>query len=72
VYAECVSKGQDKSRLQFTFDLQYPDGHIRKAVYEFALSAVETEQPGGFGHYGADDDVSSQHSKYRVKISDEK
>lgn len=72
VYAECVAKGQDKSRLEFTFDLQYPDGHIRKAVYEFALSAVETEQPGGFGQYGADDAGSSQHSKYRVKISDEK
>lgn len=70
VYAECVAKGQEKSRLEFTFDLQYPDGCIRKVIYEFCLSAVENEQTGGFGQYGADE--NGGHTKYRVRIQDEK
>ena len=32
VYAECVAKGQEMARLEFTFDLQYEDGRIRKVV----------------------------------------
>lgn len=72
IYAECVAKGQEKSRLEFTFDLQYPDGRIRKAVYEFCISAVENEQSGGFGQYGTEESGNAPHSKYRVKISNEK
>ena len=39
VYAECVQQGQPSARLAFTFELQYPDGDVRKFVYAFSLRA---------------------------------
>ena len=30
IYSECIEKGKEKAHLEFTFDLQYPDGRIRK------------------------------------------
>ena len=71
VYAECVAKGQEMARLEFTFDLQYEDGRIRKVVYEFLMSAVENETNNGFRQYGGEDQNSGQPS-YRVRISGEK
>ena len=49
VYASCVQKGAPAARLSFTFDLQYPDGDVRKLVYAFSLrgepvAAEEREQ----------------------------
>lgn len=72
VYAECVAKGQDSSRLEFTFDLQYADGRIRTVVYEFRLAAEEIEISGGFGQYGAEEAAGMPQNKYKVRISGEK
>lgn len=40
-YIECISKRGDHSRLSFVFDLQYPDGKIRKVMYSFSIAAIE-------------------------------
>ena len=44
IYAECISQNADHARMEFTFDLQYPDGCIRKAVYSCSLKAVQNEE----------------------------
>ena len=72
VYGECVAKGSDFARLEFTFDLQYPDGRVRKAVYEFKLSCVEQEKRDEFAQYGEQDSDSFAQVKYRAKITGEK
>ena len=56
VYAECVARNADYSRLTFTFDLQYPDGRIRKVEYSFCLSAEENKQDSSVKYEPADDD----------------
>lgn len=40
VYADCVALGKECARLEYTFDLQYPDGVIREATYSFCIGAV--------------------------------
>lgn len=39
LFSECISKTADFARLSFLFELQYEDGRIRKALYEFSLAA---------------------------------
>lgn len=45
-YTECIAKNADSASMEFTFDLQYPDGEIRKAVYfcQLGTAAVEKEE----------------------------
>ena len=53
-YTECISKDASFARLSFTFDLQYPDGRIRKVVYSFSISSIEKsieEQSAEIGNY---------------------
>lgn len=44
VYSECISKNADYAHMEFTFDLQYPDGMIRKVVYGCSLKSVKAEK----------------------------
>lgn len=37
VYASCVQEGAQSARLAFTFELQYPDGDVRRLLYAFSL-----------------------------------
>ncbi len=39
-YADCVSVGSDFSRLQFSFQLQYPCGETREVEYSFCIEKV--------------------------------
>lgn len=39
-YADCISVSANESKLEFTFDLQYPCGEIREVTYSFFLKRV--------------------------------
>lgn len=41
VYADCIAIDKDHAELEFVFDLQYKDGHIREATYAFSLRCQE-------------------------------
>ncbi len=56
VYAECIARNADYSRLTFTFDLQYPDGRIRKVEYSFCISAEQVKQNETVKYESTDDD----------------
>ncbi len=73
MYAGCIAKGKEFSRLEFTFDLQYKNGDIRKAVYEFCLGAHEKEKSNAAEHYEkSSEDTESTRSPYEVRIFNEK
>ena len=40
LFSECVAKNADHAKLTFLFELQYEDGRVRKAMYEFCMKAV--------------------------------
>ena len=40
LFAECVNKNAEFAKLTFLFELQYEDGRVRKAMYEFCIKAV--------------------------------
>ena len=40
LFSECVAKNAEYANLAFLFELQYEDGRIRKAMYEFCMKAV--------------------------------
>ena len=41
LFSECVNKNAESAKLSFQFELQYEDGRIRKAMYEFCKKAEE-------------------------------
>ena len=71
IYSECIEKGKEKAHLEFTFDLQYPDGRIRKVVYGFDIASVEKDQEEKSNMY-AEDAYNSKDSKTYVKLFNEK
>ena len=68
IYAECVARNADFSRLTFTFDLQYPDGKMRKVEYSFCLSAEEIESETPIDYDPTDDD---DEDSYKVHVFNE-
>ncbi|MBO5993629.1 MAG: AAA family ATPase [Acidaminococcaceae bacterium] len=40
LFSECINKKADFAKLTFLFELQYEDGRVRKAMYEFCMKAV--------------------------------
>ena len=40
LFSECINKKADFAKLTFLFELQYEDGRVRKAKYEFCMKAV--------------------------------
>lgn len=69
-YADCISKWADHSRLSFDFDLQYPDGKIRKVVYSFSIRAVDKPESNNSGLL-EDTSVIKNYYKQRVSVYDE-
>ena len=69
VYAECISKTSEFAKLEFVFELQYPDGKIRKAIYEFCICVIENESNDSKSDEKADNDMLK--NKYSVRIFDE-
>lgn len=71
IYSECIEKGTEKAHLEFTFDLQYPDGRIRKVVYAFDISSVEKASDEKNNYY-SDEAYNSTELKTYVKLFNEK
>lgn len=71
IYSECVEKGKKKAHLEFTFDLQYPDGRIRKVVYSFDIAAMKKDQEDKAVIYAEDAHNSIDTGTY-VKLFNEK
>ena len=40
LFSECVAKNAEHAKITFLFELQYEDGRVRKAMYEFCMKAV--------------------------------
>lgn len=72
-YAECVSKNAEYAHLEFSFDLQYPSGEIREAVYSFCMShAALNEDEYQERFKGAPDDFDIPQDVEKVIIFNEK
>lgn len=77
-YSECIAIGSEFSRLEFTFDLQYPDGKQRKVVYSFEMKALidsaeeEVESPGQEPEDGFDSVFKAMLPNGRVVVFNEK
>ena len=71
IYAECISQNADHARMEFTFDLQYPDGCIRKAVYSCSLKAVQNEEGRTYPGQVDMDSFDVYESGFRLKVYDE-
>ena len=41
LFSECINKNAKFAKLTFLFELQYEDGRIRKAMYEFCLDQIK-------------------------------
>lgn len=73
VYADCVAIGKERSKLEFVFDLQYPDGVIREASYSFCMASKElTREEIGEKFKDAPEDFEIPDEDSKVVIFDEK
>lgn len=71
IYSECIEKGKESAHLEFTFDLQYPDGRIRKVVYAFDISSeIKTKEEEA--NYYAGETNSSKSDDFYVRVFNEK
>lgn len=71
LFSECIAKGKEFARLTFLFELQYEDGRVRKAQYEFCLAAEEVTVDSEERMDTAPDYSAAPVSKFRVRIFDE-
>ena len=73
VYAECIAVDKDYAELEFTFDLQYPDGIIREAIYSFCIKSREaTEEEIREKYKDVLDDSDIPKSELKVVVFNEK
>lgn len=73
VYADCVSVGEEFSKLEFVFDLQYENGTVREAAYSFCMSSKAlTKEEITEKYKGAPDDFEIPEEDCKVVIFDEK
>lgn len=72
-YADCIREGAESARLEYTFDFQYPNGDIRKVVYEATILYVEPDaSQNEFEANYSDDSVRKRREpKYLVKVDKE-
>lgn len=73
-YAECISKECKFSQLEFMFDLQYPNGDIRKVVYEFCMTAEKLEKDELEEDSNSIEDIEELgllNEQYKVKVFNE-
>lgn len=71
LFSECIAKGKEFARLTFLFELQYEDGRVRKAQYEFCLAAEKVTVDSEDRMDTAPDYSAAPVSKFRVRIFDE-
>lgn len=73
VYADCISIGETKSTLVFTFELQYPSNEIRELEYSFSLDKVLLSDEEVQDRYkDAPEGFVPPSDNYRVRVFDEK
>ena len=72
-YADCIREGKESSRLKYTFDFQYPNGDIRKVIYEVTISFIEPDLSKNEFEENYSEDVARKRRepKYLVKVKRE-
>lgn len=71
LFSECIAKDAPFAKLTFVFELQYEDGRVRKAQYEFCLAPEEIRASSEDRMEAAPDYSAIPASKYRVRIFNE-
>ncbi len=71
LFSECINKNAESAKLSFQFELQYEDGRIRKAMYEFCMKAVPVTADAEAGMDVSPDFSGLPFSSQRVCIFDE-
>lgn len=71
LFSECINKKAESAKLSFQFELQYEDGRIRKAMYEFCMKAEENAVDTESGLGDAPDFNTLPFSSQRVCIFNE-
>lgn len=73
MYAGCIARGKEYSKLEFTFELQYKNEDVRKVVYEFCLAVIEKEKYNEAEHYEKrGEETENQRYPYDICVFDEK
>ncbi len=68
-YADCIAVDTDHADLDFTFDLQYPNGEIREAIYHFSMKkCLISKEERQERTKGMPDDFSLPEESYKVVI----
>lgn len=69
IYSECIAKEADYAKLEFTFELQYPEPHehTRKIVYSVCLRRVALSDEDRDRY----SESSSARSEYKIEVFDE-
>lgn len=71
LFSECITKGKDHAKLTFLFELQYEDGRVRKAQYEFCLASEAVTEDTDYRMDAAPDFAAVPLSRFRVRVFDE-
>jgi len=71
LFSECIAKTAEYARLTFHFELQYEDGRIRKAMYDFCLAPERISMDSEARLEASPDFSSVPFSNYRVRIFNE-
>ena len=71
LFSECINKNAKFAKLTFLFELQYEDGRIRKAMYEFCLDQIKITDDAEERMDAVQDFAAVPYSKYRVRVFDE-
>ena len=72
-YADCVALGKESARLEFVFDLQYPNGTIREADYSFLMGTEQlTKEEIEEKYKGAPEGFPVPDEDSKVVVFDEK
>ena len=71
LFSECINKNAKFAKLTFLFELQYEDGRVRKAMYEFCLDQIKITDDAEERMDAVQDFAALPYSKYRVRVFDE-
>ncbi len=73
IYADCISVDKENAEIEFIFDLQYPNGIIREAVYSFCMkSQMLTEEQILEKYKDFPDDFEKPFEESKVIVFNEK
>lgn len=71
-YADCIAVDMDDVELEFAFDLQYPNGEKREAIYHFCMKkSLISQEERQERSKGMPDDYSLPEDLYKVIIFNE-